>query len=58
MMQHRNAAFRVAMLDQWVVIVSGPQLIEDLRKLPADKLSFNEGSDAASDIFFACFPHV
>ena len=49
-MQHRNTAFRVAMLDQWVVIVSGPQLIEDLRKLPADKLSFNEGSDAASDV--------
>ncbi|OBZ79757.1 Ent-kaurene oxidase [Grifola frondosa] len=35
-----DGAFKVPMLDQWLVVVSGSKLIDDLRKSPEDQLSF------------------
>ena len=32
----REGIFKVAMPDQWLVVVSSPLLIEELRKMPAD----------------------
>ncbi len=40
--QHYNSAFKIALLDQWVVILTGKQLVEDLRKRPDSELSFLE----------------
>lgn len=32
----REGIFKVAMPDQWLVVVSSPVLVEELRKMPAD----------------------
>lgn len=28
-------------MDRWMVILTGPKLVEELRKIPDDKLSFD-----------------
>ncbi|KAF9229083.1 cytochrome P450 [Gyrodon lividus] len=38
---HKNKFFKVPMMDRWMVVMSGPQLVEELRKIPDDKLSFD-----------------
>ena len=43
MMQYRGSAFKVALLDQWMVIVSGSKMVDELRKRPDEELSFIEG---------------
>ncbi|EJF60423.1 cytochrome P450 [Dichomitus squalens LYAD-421 SS1] len=37
-----GSAFKVALLDRWMVIISGPKMIEDIRRRPEDELSFTE----------------
>ena len=32
--------FKLAMQDRWLVVVNTPELIEELRKLPDDQVSF------------------
>ncbi|KAH7885960.1 cytochrome P450 [Phlebopus sp. FC_14] len=39
--QHKNGFFRIPMMDRWVVVLTGKQLIEELRKIGDDKLSFD-----------------
>ncbi|EJF67303.1 cytochrome P450 [Dichomitus squalens LYAD-421 SS1] len=41
--KYRGSAFKVAMFDQWLVVLSGPELVEDVRKLPDDVASPGEG---------------
>ncbi|KAI0654469.1 cytochrome P450 [Cubamyces menziesii] len=41
--KYRGSVFKIAMLDQWLVVVTGPSMIEELRKRPDTELSFNEG---------------
>ncbi|EED77251.1 predicted protein, partial [Postia placenta Mad-698-R] len=38
--KHKGSAFRITMLDTWVVILCGAKLNEELRKLPDDQMSF------------------
>lgn len=38
--QYRGSVFRVPLLDQWVVVVSGAKMNEELRRIPDDKMSF------------------
>ncbi|RPD62649.1 cytochrome P450 [Lentinus tigrinus ALCF2SS1-7] len=40
--QYYGAAFKVALFDQWLVVVSGPKMVDDLRKRPDDEASFTE----------------
>ncbi|KAI0368876.1 cytochrome P450 [Pilatotrama ljubarskyi] len=42
--KYNGAVFKVAMLDQWLVIITGPKLIEDLRKRPDGEVSFLEAA--------------
>ncbi|KAH8927634.1 cytochrome P450 [Atractiella rhizophila] len=46
--KHRNQTFRVPEMTRWTYIVSGPELLEDLRRAPDDVLSF---ADATAEIF-------
>ncbi|KAI0800573.1 cytochrome P450 [Fomes fomentarius] len=41
--KYHGSAFKVALLDQWMVIVSGSKMVDELRKRPDDELSFIEG---------------
>ncbi|KAH0838159.1 cytochrome P450 [Lanmaoa asiatica] len=38
---YKDKFFRVPMMDRWVVVLTGPELVEELRKIPDDKLSFD-----------------
>ncbi|TDL22830.1 cytochrome P450 [Rickenella mellea] len=48
-LKHKNGIFKVSQLDRWLVIISGPKLIDEVRRAPDDKLSL----DAAVGVFFA-----
>ncbi|PBK94064.1 cytochrome P450 [Armillaria gallica] len=41
---HYGSAFKVPLLDQWVVMVSGPEKINDIRKSSIEQLSFMDAS--------------
>ncbi|KAF8445764.1 cytochrome P450 [Boletus edulis BED1] len=38
---YKDNFFRVPMMDRWLVVLTGPKLVEELRKIPDDKLSFD-----------------
>nr|AEB40218.1 cytochrome P450 monooxygenase [Antrodia cinnamomea] len=38
--KYRGSVFRVPLLDQWVVVVSGAKMNEELWRIPDDKMSF------------------
>ena len=40
--QYKGGSFKVPELFRWTVIVSGPKMIEELRKAGDDELSFDE----------------
>jgi len=42
------STFKVPNLNRWLVIVSGPKLVEELRKAPQDQLSFTEAVNEVS----------
>ncbi|KAH9895714.1 cytochrome P450 [Cubamyces lactineus] len=42
--KYHGSVFKVAMLDQWLVVVSGLKLVEDVRKRPDQELSFLEAA--------------
>ena len=39
MTQYRGSIFKIPMLSQWMIVVTGPQLIEDMRRASDDQLS-------------------
>ncbi|KIJ04805.1 hypothetical protein PAXINDRAFT_49709, partial [Paxillus involutus ATCC 200175] len=43
--KHKGAPFKVARLYRWLVVVSGPQFVEDVRKASDDELSFAEATN-------------
>ncbi|KAH7926847.1 cytochrome P450 [Leucogyrophana mollusca] len=43
--RYKGKPFKVAVLYRWQVIVSGPKLLEELRKSPDDELSFLEATN-------------
>ncbi|KAF8061617.1 cytochrome P450 [Lyophyllum atratum] len=45
--KYRGAAFKVPGISKWTVVVSGPQMVEDLRKATDDQVSFR---DAVADV--------
>ena len=38
--KYKGGMFKLAMQDRWLVVVNTPELIEELRKLPDDQVSF------------------
>lgn len=48
--QYHGSVFKVALLRHWVVVVSGPKMVEDFRSRPDDELSFTEGIEEVRDI--------
>ena len=46
-LQYKGRAFKVANFNRWLVIVSGPNLIDDVRKAADHELSF---LDAANEV--------
>ncbi|KAJ3476173.1 hypothetical protein NLI96_g11343 [Meripilus lineatus] len=41
--KYKGGIFKIPMPDQWLVVVTGPQLIDELRKFPDDTMSLPRG---------------
>ncbi|KAH7914791.1 cytochrome P450 [Hygrophoropsis aurantiaca] len=39
--KYKGGVFKVPMLDRWLVVMSGPELVDALRKVPDEELSFD-----------------
>ncbi|RPD62663.1 cytochrome P450 [Lentinus tigrinus ALCF2SS1-7] len=50
--RYYGSAFKVALFDQWHVVVSGPKMVDDVRKRPDDELSFTEGTEETIQLRF------
>ena len=50
-LQHRSAPFKVADIYRWIVVVSSPKHVEELRRAPDDTLSFAEAIKDVSNCF-------
>jgi hypothetical protein len=47
MIQYRGSIFKIPMLTQWMIVATGPELIEDMRRASDDQLS---ASDAFAEV--------
>lgn len=45
--QYKGRVFKVALIDRWLVVINGTKLVDELQKMPDDKVSFME---AAADV--------
>ncbi|TDL22833.1 cytochrome P450 [Rickenella mellea] len=43
--KHKHGIFKVSQPDRWQVIITGPKLIEEVRRAPSNKLSLKAGLD-------------
>ncbi len=44
MLQFYGTIFKISMLDGWLVVFTGPKLIDELRRSPDEELSAVEGT--------------
>lgn len=64
LVQYYGIIFKVSMLDGWLVIFTGPKLIDELRRSPDDELSSVEGTaevrpnSVLASTFFPREPHI
>ena len=56
--QFHGKAFKIALLDQWTVVVSGPKMVDELRKRPDEELSFIEGTEEVRSLRLLVMPHI
>lgn len=42
MEQHKGKIFKVALPDRWLVAITGTKLVDEIQRMPDDKLSFTE----------------
>ncbi|CCL98069.1 uncharacterized protein FIBRA_00063 [Fibroporia radiculosa] len=54
----KHKVFRVPMLDRWIVIVSGPDMNEELRKYPDTHVSFQVAADELFQTKYTIAPNV
>ncbi|KAI0071573.1 cytochrome P450 [Panus rudis PR-1116 ss-1] len=40
--KYKGGVFKIAMLDRWIIVVTGPKLVDELRRAPDHQLSFVE----------------
>ncbi|KAH8092525.1 cytochrome P450 [Cristinia sonorae] len=56
--KYKGRAFKVPELFRWMIIVTGPQLIEELRKAPDDQLSFDEAVSDSLQVDYTLGPTI
>ena len=49
--KYKGQMFKVADLHYWLIVVSGPLLVEELRQAPDDTLSFSESANEVGSIY-------
>ncbi|OCH95706.1 cytochrome P450 [Obba rivulosa] len=40
--KYKGSAFKIPLLDQWIVVINGPELVEELRRYPDEEVSFTD----------------
>ncbi|EJD00067.1 cytochrome P450 [Fomitiporia mediterranea MF3/22] len=50
--------FKIPMFDRWMVVVNTPELIEEVRRAPDDKLSFMESTEESLAVKYTLGPYV
>lgn len=50
--KHKGGMFRVPLIDRWLVVLTGPRLVEELRTIPEEDLSFDHAVRDVSPKFF------
>ncbi|OSX67134.1 hypothetical protein POSPLADRAFT_1164419 [Postia placenta MAD-698-R-SB12] len=55
---HKYKVFRVSLVDRWVVVVSGADMNEELRKVPDTHVSFQEAADDLIQLKYTIAPDV
>ena len=59
LLQFPGSAFKIALFGSWMVMVSGPKMVDELRKKQDDELSFVEGAEEVRMTSFErLWPHV
>ncbi|KAF8220171.1 cytochrome P450 [Tricholoma matsutake] len=56
--QHRYSIFKLPTFGRWMVVVAGSKLIDELRKVPEDVLSFNDAVDEDLHISYTLGPRI
>ncbi|TCD68632.1 hypothetical protein EIP91_010287 [Steccherinum ochraceum] len=56
--KYKGGAFKVPELFRWLVVVTGPQLIEELRKAGDDELSFDEAVAESLQVDYTLGPTI
>ncbi|KAH9897770.1 cytochrome P450 [Cubamyces lactineus] len=54
--KYYGSVFKVPLLEEWVLVVSGSKMVEELRKRPDDELSFSEGVEDSMQIRYTFGP--
>lgn len=54
--QYKGRPFKVANFNRWLVIVSGPRLIDDVRKAADNELSFIDAANEVRPSDYATLP--
>ncbi|PCH34274.1 cytochrome P450 [Wolfiporia cocos MD-104 SS10] len=55
---NKHKVFKVAMLDRWIVVVSGAKMNEELRRLPDEAMSFIDAADEITQSKYTIAPDV
>ncbi|KAF8897198.1 cytochrome P450 [Infundibulicybe gibba] len=56
--KYYGRAFRVPTLSKWVIVVSGPDMLDDIRRAPDDQLSFREAISETFHIDYTMGPEI
>ncbi|CAL1702998.1 unnamed protein product [Somion occarium] len=56
--KYKGRAFKIPEVFRWMVIVTGPKLIEELRKAPDDTLSFEEATRESLQVDYTLGPAI
>lgn len=54
-LKHYPGLFKIPTMGRWMVVATGPQLIDDIRRASDDQLSFTE---AISEVISPFFQHL
>ncbi|KAF9000036.1 cytochrome P450 [Hymenopellis radicata] len=55
---YKDQPFKVALPDGWRVVITNPELVEELRKAPEDTLSFDEAVNESLQIAYTLGPSI
>ncbi|KAM5535874.1 hypothetical protein V8D89_010492 [Ganoderma adspersum] len=56
--KYYGTSFKVAFLDKWLVVVSGSEMLDELRRRPDDEMSFLEGAEETIQMRYTVGPEL